>query len=128
MLLDTHALLWLATDDVRLGEDARRLITSGVRVHYSSVSISEIAIKHMLGRIGLPGADRFPAVFDEMGLAELPFTSRHAAALLAEPEPVRHDPFDRFLLAQATVERMPLLTADAVLLSLGHPDIQDARD
>ncbi|GAA5144773.1 type II toxin-antitoxin system VapC family toxin [Microbacterium pseudoresistens] len=127
MLLDTHALLWLATDDARLGPAARALIASGVRVHYSAVSISEIAIKHMLGRMGLPGGERFPAVFDEMGLAELPFTARHASALLDEPGLVRHDPFDRFLLAQAIVERMPLLTADATLLSVAHPHVHDAR-
>lgn len=127
MLLDTHALLWLALDDDRLGPDARDQIVRSTRVYYSAVSISEIAIKHMLGRVSLPGGDQFPEAFGRMGLTELPFTSRHAKDLLKEPRLVRHDPFDRFLLAQASAEGIALLTADATLLGLGQPWIRDAR-
>jgi PIN domain nuclease of toxin-antitoxin system len=127
MLLDTHALLWLATDDDRLGPRSRARIAEAPRVHYSAVSISEIVIKHMLGRIDLPGGDRFPEVFAQMGLVELPFTSRHANALREEPELARHDPFDRFLLAQSFADGMPLLTADRVLLELGRTWVHDAR-
>ena len=127
MLLDTHALLWLATDDARLGPEARGAIAAAPRVHYSSMSISEIVIKHLLGRIGLPGGSRFPDVFGDMGLVELPFTARHANALRDEPDLVRHDPFDRFLLAQASAEGIPLLTTDRVLLGLGRSSVRDAR-
>lgn len=126
MLLDTHALLWLAIDDARLGPVSRELIARAGRVHYSAVSISEIVIKHLFGRIDLPGADRFPEIFSTMGLIELPFTARHANAL-RDPTLSRHDPFDRFLLAQARAEGMPLLTADRVLLALGRADVHDAH-
>ena len=126
MLLDTHTLLWFAMDDPRLGPSARAAILAAPRVHYSAVSVSEIMIKHMLGRIGLPGGVRFPQIFAEMGLSELPFTARHATALRDEPVLSRHDPFDRFLLAQAAVERIPLVTVDRVLLALGRADIIDA--
>ena len=128
MLLDTHALLWLSTDDDRLGPHARTRISEAPRVHYSSVSISEIVIKHMLGRIDLPGGMGFPEVFTQMGLTEMPFTSRHANALREEPALARHDPFDRFLLAQSFADGMPLLTADRVLLELGRTWVHDARD
>lgn len=127
MLLDTHALLWLAIDDERLGVRARERISASMRVYYSAVSISEIAIKHMLGRIKLPGGDRFPEVFGQMGLSELPFTARHAKALLDESSLVRHDPFDRFLLAQASADGLPFLTSDRTLLALDRPWIHDAR-
>lgn len=40
---------------------------------------------------------------------------------------VRHDPFDRMILAQAHVERMRLLTSDQVLLGLGFDWIVYAR-
>jgi PIN domain nuclease of toxin-antitoxin system len=127
MLLDTHALLWFATDDDRLGPLSRARIAEAPRVHYSAVSISEIVIKHMLGGIDLPGGDRFPEVFAQMGLVELPLTSRHANALREEPELARHDPFDRFVLAQSFADGMPLLTADRVLLELGRTWVHDAR-
>jgi PIN domain nuclease of toxin-antitoxin system len=85
------------------------------------------ALAHDLGRIDLPGRDRFPNVFSDAGLRELPFTSDHAVAMLRFPALVRHDPFDRMILAQASAERMTLLTADATLLALGERWVQDAR-
>ena len=45
-------------------------------------------------------------------------SSRHAAAVAALPD--HHgDPFDRMLIAQARVEPLRLLTADAVLARYG---------
>lgn len=127
MLLDTHALLWLAIDDERLGAAARDRILAAPVVYYSAVSISEIVIKHMLGRLALPGDEAFPGVFAQMGLTELPFTARHADALRAEPALLRHDPFDRMLLAQAAAEHIGLVTSDRTLLELGHVWLHDAR-
>lgn len=127
MLLDTNALLWAYLDDASLGPEARARIESSESVHYSSMSVAEITIKHLLGRVELPGGSRFPGVFDDMGLDELSFTTRHAHALLDEPELRRHDPFDRLLLAQAASERLEFLTADRALLALGKPWILDAR-
>lgn len=126
MLLDTNALLWLHLDHPRLGSEARKRILASGDVYFSSVSTLEIVIKHMLGRIPLPGGDRFPEVFIDAGLLELPFTSKHANRMLDDPELCRHDPFDRQLLAQATVEGMQLLTADRVLLGLGREFVVDA--
>lgn len=127
ILLDTNALLWLYLDDPQLGPESRRRITSSSRVFYSAISVSEIAIKHLFRRLPLPGEKTFPRIFDDAGLEELPFTAAHARALLDEPELARHDPFDRFLIAQAETERLDFLTADRTLLSLGKPWIHDAR-
>jgi len=127
MLLDTNALIWLVHDSSRLGPTGRDLINRARRVHYSSISVSEITIKHMLGRMGLPGGAAFPVIFASSGLAELPFRTEHAHTLLEFDSLVRHDPFDRLLLAQARCEGMPLMTSDTTLLSLGEDWIIDAR-
>lgn len=127
IVLDTNALLWLMHDSARLGPESRRLIDAATRVHYSSVSVSEIMIKHLLGRMPLPGGDRFPDVFRAAGLAELPLHSTHAAELGAFPALARHDPFDRLILAQCKAEGMHLLTSDRTLLELGESWIHDAR-
>lgn len=126
MLLDTHALLWLTLDDARLGEQARDRILHAPRVLYSAVSISELVIKHMLGRIELPGGELFPEIFTRSGLAELPFTARHANAMRDDPTLARHDPFDRMLVAQARAEGIELLTTDRTLLGMKRPWIHDA--
>lgn len=127
ILLDTNALLWLYIDDGNLGPKARERIVSADRVCYSSVSVSEIVIKHMLRRLPLPGGDEFPGIFDAAGLEELPFVSRHARMMLGEPSLARHDPFDRLLVAQAEGEGADFLTADRTLLGMGKPWVYDAR-
>ena len=48
------------------------------------------------------------------GYSELPVTSAHAVAVFSLP-PIHKDPFDRILIAQASVEGITLLTADAIL-------------
>lgn len=127
MLLDTNALIWLVHDSPRLGMRSRRRLEAEPRVHYSSISVTEIAIKHMLGHISLPGGDAFPEIFRASGLTELPLRSEHAATVLTFDSLVRHDPFDRLLLAQASCERMSLMTTEATLLALEQDWIVDAR-
>ena len=127
MLLDTNALIWLMNDSPKLGPQARARIVAAPRVYYSSVSVMEIVIKSMLGKLALPGGERFPDVFAQAGLVELPFSARQANALREDEALARHDPFDRMLLAQARVEAIPLLTSDTVLLGLTSADCIDAR-
>ncbi len=127
MLLDTNALLWVYHDSAKLGPKSRERIVKAARVCFSSVSVLEIVVKHMLGRLEKPGGERFPEVFLHSGLQEVTFTSAHAAAMGGFPTLSRHDPFDRMLLAQAAQEQLPFLASDATLLTLGEEWIHDAR-
>jgi PIN domain nuclease of toxin-antitoxin system len=54
------------------------------------------------------------------GYGELPVTSAHAVAVDSLPS-IHKDPFDRILVAQATVEGIALLTADAVVAQYPGP-------
>jgi PIN domain nuclease of toxin-antitoxin system len=123
VLLDTHVLLWLLEDNPRLGVDARGRITEGAAVYVSAASTWELAIKAAIGKLTLP--DDLDNAIDRSGLRDLPVTRRHtlASELTALPH---KDPFDAILVAQATVERLTLLTADAKLLK-AFPDAVDAR-
>ncbi|WP_300344408.1 type II toxin-antitoxin system VapC family toxin [Nesterenkonia sp.] len=127
MLLDTNALLWVYADSSHLGAQAREHITQAGTAFFSGVSIAEIQIKHMLGKLSLPGGEHFPDVFPRSGLEELPLGSAHIAAMRHFPDLARHDPFDRMILAQAQAENLDLLTSDRTLLSLGLPWVRDAR-
>lgn len=124
ILLDTNALLWLYEDSPRLGVKARALVTSAPRVYYSAVSITEMVIKEALGRLDV--LDDPMGEFARSGLVMLPLTARHSLGMRDCPDLVRHDPFDRMLLAQAAVDSLTLLTSDRTLLGLGLAFVLDA--
>ncbi len=114
VLLDTHVLLWWLTDDGRLTPDVDRLLrdpTTDVLV--SAASLWEITIKYSNGRLPLskpPGAF-FPDVLAACRFEVLPISAEHAYATAGLPLHHR-DPFDRLLIAQAKVERVPIVSDD----------------
>jgi len=124
LLLDSQALLWLLDDNPRLGPQARQAITSAQGVYFSAATVWELTIKTMLGELTVPAdlSKRLP----EQGLELLSVTAEHAEAIREFPALVRHDPFDRLLVAQASRAGLRLLTADHVLLALGRDFILDA--
>ncbi len=122
LLLDTHILLWTIADSGRLSTAARALIGEpDNELAFSAASLWEIAIKAGQGRedfrIDVSSLRR--SLFDN-DYAELPMTGAHAAALGSLP-PIHKDPFDRLLVAQATVERLTLVTSDRVVAKYPGP-------
>ena len=116
LLLDTHVALWAITDDPRLSEQARELISSPRNnVVVSAVSVWEISIKHALARGDMP-VSGYEALeyFYAAGYQLLDVTPEHAAEVERLP-PLHADPFDRLLIAQAMMEPMRLLTHDATV-------------
>lgn len=124
-LVDTQVLIWLSRDPKQLGRDAARILREAPRVFYSAISFGELEIKQAIGKFTV--RDDFRAALANAGLSELPFTSDDAAQLGRFPALARHDPFDRFIMAQASARNMVLITADRVLLNLGLPWVVDAR-
>jgi len=113
-LLDTHAFLWWVTDDIHLSSRARAIIADGDNeLFLSAASGWEMAIKIRLGKLHLPDN---PAsfVFEQLKINTIePLAVQMAHALRVYSLPRHHrDPFDRILVAQAQVERMPIITAD----------------
>ena len=120
LILDTHLLLRAALG-LELGPAAEDLLAQADPPMFSAVSIWEVAIKGGLGRPDFtvdPGVLR--RALDDNGYAELAMTSAHAAAVLGLP-PIHKDPFDRMLVAQATVEGVMLLTSDGLLARYPGP-------
>ncbi|GAB2478476.1 type II toxin-antitoxin system VapC family toxin [Jatrophihabitans fulvus] len=126
LLLDSMALLWVLVDSPRLGPRSRQRIATSAVVHVSPVTLAELRIKAMIGKLDLP-EDVEEAVAGQ-GLVPLPLTTEHTAALAAFPELARHDPFDRLLLAQAHAAGLDLMTSDRRLLALGRPFVLDATE
>ncbi len=122
LLPDTHLLLWAVGRVARLPPTARDLMADpGNKLFFSAASIWEIAVKRSLGR---PGFATDPRMVRSELLAqdyeELPITSDHGVEVdgLAL---IHKDPFDRLLVAQAMVEGIVLLTADARLARYPGP-------
>ena len=118
LLLDTHVALWALMDDPRLSTKARGLIADNEnRVFISAASLWEIAIKHALGRGGIPfSAEDALRHFTEAGYEFLGVRPSHAVVVETLPQ-IHGDPFDRMLVSQALAEPMRLLTHDRLLVS-----------
>ena len=115
--LDTHAFLWMVTDDKRLSRRARAVIADrSNELFLSAAGAWELVLKAQAGKLELEGG---AVVFLRQELAAnaislLPIDLPHVVQL-AELPPLHHDPFDRLLIAQAQVEELPVLTADRAI-------------
>lgn len=127
LLLDTHCWLWLKDDPARLPSPLRRrIMRDPTTLVFSAVSAMEIGIKHALGRLRL-AANPVQVIdeFREDGVSMLSATVEHALQSAALPL-LHRDPFDRLLVAQAQIEGLTLVTADANILAYAVKTI-DAR-
>jgi PIN domain nuclease of toxin-antitoxin system len=122
LLLDTHLLLWASGPLERLSDAATQLIADPDNaLYFSVVNLWEITIKHGLGRGDFQVDPRIlRRELLENGYAELTITSDHAIAVGLLPR-IHQDPFDRILVAQATVEAITLLTSDPVVARYPGP-------
>lgn len=122
LLLDTHLLLWAAGQPQKLSPAARKFLDDPRNeLLFSAASLWEVAIKRGLGRDDFQVEPRLlrRGLLDN-GYFELPITSAHTVALDSLP-PIHKDPFDRILVAQATVEGIALLTSDSVVAQYPGP-------
>ena len=122
LLLDTHLLLWAAGQPRRLSKQARTLISDpDNELLFSAASLWEVAIKRGLGREDFKVDARLlrRGLLDN-GYSELPIISHHVVATESLP-PIHKDPFDRILVAQATVEGVTLVTVDSLVSQYPGP-------
>lgn len=113
LLLDTHVFLWLLTTPDRLGSALRRVDDPTTELFVSAASAWEIAIKTRIGRLALPGpvTEWVPAMVGRIGASPVSVLQEHALAVADLPM-LHRDPFDRLLVCQSRLLRMPIVTAD----------------
>lgn len=126
ILLDTQCWLWMHISPERFSEKSRRLLRrQETDVLLSAASIWEIAIKHALGKLRLPEpVERWVPSRIQIGQTSVLVVDAPHALRVASLPPLHRDPFDRMIVAQALVEAVPVLTADAVLGSYGIDIVQ----
>lgn len=121
LLLDTHALLWALDGNRKLSAAARAAIgRQGADLLISSVSAFEITTKYRIGKLPefAAMARDFPAILDQLDHSPLPVSLAHAALAGALDHP-HGDPFDRLLIAQARIERVPIVSNEALFDEFG---------
>jgi PIN domain nuclease of toxin-antitoxin system len=114
VILDTCALLWLASEDENLSLRARDTIEQASMVLVSAISAWEISLKHAQKLLKLPLDPEvwFERVLTVHNLKVAPLTTTILFA--ANKLPWHHrDPADRFIIATALSEKAPVITADA---------------
>jgi PIN domain nuclease of toxin-antitoxin system len=121
-LLDTQIAIWSLFDDPRLSGEARTILNNRENaLQFSVCTIWEIAIKRALRK---PDFQHDPREIRRFlirhGCAELAIQSEHVIEVETLP-PIHKDPFDRLLIAQAMIEGITLLTADAEIAQYPGP-------
>ena len=114
-LLDGVVWLWSIDRIERINDGALAILNGGAEeIYFSAATVWELTIKARLGKLVLPGLPQqcIPAFTARQGLKHLAVSYIHAVKVYDLPFHHR-DPFDRLLIAQAMVEGMTILTADA---------------
>ncbi|MEW6620019.1 MAG: type II toxin-antitoxin system VapC family toxin [bacterium] len=117
LLLDTHTFIWWDSEPTKLSVQVLALCQNRENMLLLSVaSIWEMQIKLQLGKLkfSVPLKEIIETQQQTNNVKVLPVTLPHVLAV--EKLPVYHkDPFDRLLIAQATVEEAVLVTGDPIL-------------
>jgi PIN domain nuclease of toxin-antitoxin system len=120
ILLDTHALLWLAAVPSRLSRKAAAAIRRALRsggLGLASISLWEIAMLLARGRLRFPGTveGALGSLLAVTGVTIREITPAIAALATQFPEEFSRDPADRLIAATARAEDLPLVTSDRLL-------------
>jgi PIN domain nuclease of toxin-antitoxin system len=125
LLLDTHAYLWWGLEPARLPPRATQaLLDIENEVFVSVASLWEIAIKVQLAKLALPvPLDEYTATLREQSSIRLMRIEENHVYAHKHLAQAHRDPFDRMLVAQATVENCLLVTRDPQIQEYGIPTL-----
>ncbi|MBP7583850.1 MAG: type II toxin-antitoxin system VapC family toxin [Spirochaetes bacterium] len=116
ILLDTSAFLWSITGNRALGKKAAKAFLDEKNSLLLSVaSLWEITIKVCIGKLDVPRpvSNFLLEQLQLNAITLLEISPEHVFGL--ESLPIHHgDPFDRLIISQCLVEKIPVITGDAI--------------
>lgn len=125
-LLDTSTLITAISFPDRFGKRALKIIDSSPELYFSAVSVFEIVAKQMRGKLDLgQSVGKFLSGLDARAL---PLRVEDANEVYSFPSLLKHDPFDRLILATTRARGAKLITSDRKLLDLGFDWVLDSYE
>lgn len=121
LLIDSHVVIWWATDPDRISDTVDALMLDPDNEIFVSVaSVWEIAIKVENGKLNFDQRilDSFDSRMKQLGWTVLPVLTGEAVAAPRLPG-LHTDPFDRLLAAQAIRHGLFVATVDKAFVALG---------
>jgi PIN domain nuclease of toxin-antitoxin system len=123
LLLDSDAAVWMLYEKEKLSHAASMALedkSNSVAVSYAS--LWKITAKLARGRLPMLGSS-ITYMMRELDEMQIPMLRIRRAHILAMEKLEMHhgDPFDRMLIAQATVEGLTLVSADSQFRKYGVP-------
>ncbi len=118
VVLDTHTVLWWATEPSRLGARARDVLTEADWLGVPAIVFWELAMLVRRGRLelDLPVREWTTRLLAIPRIEPLALTAE--VAVLADSLQMHADPADRFIVATAVAGESPLITKDRLLQPL----------
>ena len=125
LLVDTCAIIWLATGDRKLSKIARDAMRDAELLCFSTISIWEIARLVKAGDLELPVSPTRLAelLVEQYEMKELPVNNSISLRASALPE-IHKDPADRFIIATALLNDFTVATGDHRFAEYGVETIQ----
>ncbi|MBW4630966.1 MAG: type II toxin-antitoxin system VapC family toxin [Iphinoe sp. HA4291-MV1] len=117
LLLDTHTFIWFFTGNTKISNQVRVLIENEDNEKLlSTASVWEMAIKQSTGKLSFHLPFKIfieqQLKLNDFNLLDINLDHLSVVATL----PLYHrDPFDRLLIAQSIVEKIPILSTDSAL-------------
>ena len=119
-LLDTHILIWLLDDDIRLNKDIRDDIDYFQHAYSISVeTLREIVILQSLKKISFtPAIDKIITDLQKRQIGILSIEPTHIRELEKLPILIingkkHEDPFDRLLISQSIADKYTIVSSDS---------------
>ena len=125
LLIDAHSVIWAVDNPAEFGPQAvLTLLDTNNELLMGAGTLWELAIKVGLGKLtlSLPFKQWMTQAIADLGLLILPITIEHAD-VQTRLQMHHRDPFDRLLVAQASVEHMQVVSADVIFDQYGVPRI-----
>ncbi len=120
-LIDTHIFIWIFSEPEKIKRKVKAILDDpDVILLVSPMTFYEIQLKKQLGKLVFE--PELKDIIDREYFQVLNISGDHTLATIDLPL-LHRDPFDRILIAQAIVEKVPMITGDKEIMMYDFPFI-----